>query len=77
MEQLVLNTCGGLGPSLGGGKCQHEEVRVSKQKLKSLETILVFYSVFYIIILTNILNRVGDLLFPHTQNTIDYNSNSQ
>jgi len=28
-------------------------------------------------LLTNILNRVGDLLFSHTQNTVDYNSNSQ
>jgi hypothetical protein len=31
----------------------------------------------YIYILTNILNCVGDSLFPHTQNTVDYNSNSQ
>jgi hypothetical protein len=28
-------------------------------------------------LLTNILNCAGDLLFPHTQNTMDYNSNSQ
>jgi hypothetical protein len=28
-------------------------------------------------LLTNILNRVGDLLFPPTQNTVDYNSNPQ
>jgi hypothetical protein len=27
--------------------------------------------------LTNILNHVGDSLFPHTQNTVDYNSNPQ
>jgi len=26
-------------------------------------------------ILTNILNRVRDLLFPHTQNIVGYNSN--
>ena len=27
--------------------------------------------------LTNILNHVGDSLFPHTQNTVDYSSNPQ